>query len=112
MLVVTISVLVLYVLGIVSGCELEEVDTASAELTAVIPLLAETLTDEEPDAVTWDDKDPDSVTEATIAEEPESVGLACPSSVTGHMVVDTEISSVVTCPVGQFVTDAGQDVTV
>lgn len=40
-------------------------------------------------------------------------GLSTPIVlVTGHTVVVTDTSSVVTCPVGQFVTDGGHDVTV
>ena len=68
------------------------------------------------------------VTEASVSREEEAeiaeetgeldavselvIEFVVPDSVTGQSVVDTEISSVVTCPVGQFLTVDGQDVTV
>ncbi|KAK5629550.1 hypothetical protein RRF57_005265 [Xylaria bambusicola] len=99
------SELKVYVVGIVSDEVLECMIELGCE--------PEPLGDEVP--VFEEDGDEDKIVEETgeldakFEVVTEFVVLA---SVTGQSVVDTETSSVVTCPTGQFFTVGGQDVTV
>lgn len=89
-----------YVVGIITGEVVEDTIESTFELRDTM-----LLSDELPAATEEEEDIPDSTDETpSVAEED--------TGVTAQSVVDIEMSLVVVCPVGQFVTVGSQDVTV